>query len=121
MTLNNSALFDTDMFNKLSNQTLYSCIKMSFTTRQSKTHHHAFKLGVKLLKLGGKFLPVKKKTTIRELLQIKFSVDYSDVYLPCLAQSADSRVAHPHNDGKEGVQVLKFSTAKHKDKVKKRI
>lgn len=38
--------------------------------------HHALKLGVKLLKLGGEFLP-------------------------CLAQSADSRVAHPHDDGKE--------------------
>lgn len=33
------------------------------------------------------------------------------VNLPSLAQSADSRIAHAHNDGKERIQVLKLPTA----------
>lgn len=51
----------------------------------SRRVHHAFKLSIEFLKLGGEFLP-------------------------CLAQPADSRVTHPHNDGKERIQVLKFPT-----------
>lgn len=36
--------------------------------------------------------------------------DPDRVYLPRLAQSAHSRVAHPHNDGEEGIQILKLPT-----------
>lgn len=41
--------------------------------------------------------------------------NWDELYLPRLAQPADSRVAHPHNDSEEGIQVLELPAAADRD------
>lgn len=97
---------------------------MNFKRLENETHHHVLKLSIELLKLGGKFLSGKadgisvnrgfkqqQHADLVHSITVHGLLKKHKVYLPRLAQSAHSRVAHPHDDGKEWIEVLKFSTA----------
>lgn len=87
---------------------------MNFKRLENETHHHVLKLSIELLKLGGKFLSGKadgisvnrgfkqqQHADLVHSITVHGLLKKNKVYLPRLAQSAHSRVAHPHDDGKE--------------------